>query len=63
MVNQSPFQILQPDERWAPSHSQFAASNDEYERLPPHMLYDSFKKAKHSASPFISKHEKDKLEF
>lgn len=63
MVNQSPFQILESGGRRAPSHSRFAASNGGYERLPPHMLYDSFKKAKHSASPFISKHEKDKLEF
>lgn len=45
MVNQSPFQILQPDERWAPSHSQFATSNDEYEKLLQHILYESFKEA------------------
>lgn len=39
MTQNDPFHILQPGERWAPSGSQFAASNDEYEKLLPPLVY------------------------
>ncbi|TAN11667.1 MAG: type III restriction endonuclease subunit R [Chitinophagaceae bacterium] len=39
MKQSDPFQILSPAERWAPSKSQFEASNDEYEKLLPPLIY------------------------
>jgi type III restriction enzyme len=39
MTQTNPFNILIPNERWAPSGSQFAASNDEYEKLLPPLVY------------------------
>lgn len=35
----NPFKILQPNERWAPSQSQFDAAQDAYEKLLPPLVY------------------------
>ncbi|MGH2645003.1 MAG: DEAD/DEAH box helicase family protein, partial [Chitinophagaceae bacterium] len=39
MVQKDPFSILQPGERWAPTQSQFKATNHEYEKLLPPLVY------------------------
>jgi type III restriction enzyme len=35
----NPFKILRPNERWAPSQSQFEAAQDAYEKLLPPLVY------------------------
>lgn len=39
MVRTDPFQILSPNERWAPSQSQIDASQNAYEKLLPPLVY------------------------
>lgn len=39
MINQNPFLILQPNERWAPSQDQFIQSDSAYEKLLPPLVY------------------------